>query len=268
MSQETLKKPFINGLVESCIDPQVYQDVRRTFARESISILNHGNISITDTNPKLIARVQFTECEISPFHKHDIDCNDINEAEFKRLSSTSKFSTEKMAFKDIQNLLVNSFSPSKNGSRPYPSAGGLYPVEPLVFLFNDRIEGFENHPSGCYHFRAVSKKLQLINEFDIHHFYEKMLHGFAGKQMQHWPNFCVLYLAHITKAIFKYRYRGYRHAAMETGSMYQQATVVSQQMKMRTTAWSSFCEQQMLYELGLDHGLYMPLTMQLFGYGA
>lgn len=261
------KTTFINGLVEGSVDAQVYQDIRRTFARETISFIKHGNLSITNTNPKLISRVEFTECEISPFHKHDIDCSAIPTTEFERSASTSKFSNKKIDFSTIQNLLVNSFSPAESGSRPYPSAGGLYPVEPLVFLFKDKINGFEDMLSGCYHFRPISKKLQLIKQTKFSTFYEKMLHGFVGNDSEHWPNFCILYLAHIGKAIFKYRYRGYRHALMEAGSMYQHATHISQKMDLRSTVWSTFSEQQMLYELSLDHGTYLPLTMQLFGYG-
>jgi SagB-type dehydrogenase family enzyme len=258
---------FINGLIEGNLDPQVYQDIRRTFARETISFIKHGNLSITETNPKLISRVQFTESEISPFHKHDIDCSHIKASQFERKASTPKFINKKIDFTAIQNLLINSFSPEESGSRPYPSAGGLYPIEPLVFLFNDKINDFDNAPAGCYHFRAVSKKLQLIRKMDMNRFYEKMLHGFVGNDPAHWPNFCVLYIAHLGKAIFKYRYRGYRHALMEAGSMYQQATLISQQQGLRTTVWSTFSEQQILYELSLDHGTYLPLTMQLFGYG-
>lgn len=261
------KAPFINGLVEGSIDAQVYQDVRKTFARETISFLKHGNLSITNTNPKLISRVQFTECEISPFHKHDIDCSNVSVSGFDRKASNTRFADKKIDFSQIQSLLVNSFSPNESGSRPYPSAGGLYPVEPLVFLFNDRINHFEDKVSGCYHFRTISKKLQLIKKTEFNHFYQQLLHGFVGDNPAHWPNFCILYLAHIGKAIFKYRYRGYRHALMEAGSMYQHATVTSQQMDLRTTVWSTFSEPEMLYELGLDHGTYLPLTMQLFGYG-
>ncbi len=262
------KTTFINSLVESVVDAQVYQDLRKTFARETISFIKHGNLSITNTNPKLISRVQFTECEISPFHKQDIDCNPIQSTGFCRKASTFKFSSTKMDFTRIQELLVNTFSPpTSTTQRPYPSAGGLYPVEPLVFLFDERMNGFTNHASGCYHFRPVSKKLQLIKKLEAPHFYEKILHNFVGNDPQEWPNFCILYVAHLQKAIFKYRYRGYRHALMEAGSMYQHATQISQQMNLRTTVWSTFSEQQMLYELGLDHGTYLPLTMQLFGYG-
>lgn len=263
-----MKTTFTTGLVEASLDAQVYQDIRRTFARETISFIKRGNLSITNTNPALITRVQFTECEISPFHHHDIDCSHIETSSFERNASLPKFIDKKIDFSAIQSLLVNTFSPCESGSRPYPSAGGLYPVEPLVFLFEDKIEGFNNRPSGCYHFRPISKKLQLIKKLDFQTFYNTMLHGFAGDDPAHWPNFSILYMAHIGKAIFKYRYRGYRHALMEAGSMYQQATRASQEMDLRTTVWSTFSEQQMLFELGLDHSTYLPLTMQLFGYGA
>lgn len=263
----TTKTTFINGLVEGSVDSQVYQDLRKTFARETISFIKHGNLSITNNNPKLISRVQFTECEISPFHKYDIDCSHINSSEFNRKASMPQFINKNIDFSVIQELLVQSFSQDVSGKRPYPSAGGLYPIEPLVFLFEDKINGFENTPSGCYHFRPVTKKLQLIKKLDISHFYEKVFHGFIGNNPEYWPNFCILYIAHLGKAIFKYRYRGYRHALMEAGSMYQNATLFSQQKDLRTTVWSTFSEQQMLYELSLDHGTYLPLTMQLFGYG-
>ena len=266
MTNET-KSTFTNGLVEGSIDAQVYQDIRKTFARETISFMKHGNLSITNINPKLISRVQFTESEISPFHKHDINCSHIKSSDFIRKASTPKFTNRKIDFSTIQNVLINSFSVDESGKRPYPSAGGLYPVEPLVFLFDDKINGFNESPAGCYHFRSVSKKLQLIKKMEFNHFYEKILHEFVGNNPEHWPNFCILYVAHIGKAIFKYRYRGYRHALMEAGSMYQHATFVSQQKELRTTVWSTFSEQQMLYELSLDHGTYLPLTMQLFGYG-
>lgn len=263
----TKKTNFINGIVEASVDAQVYQDIRKTFARETISFIKHGNLSITNTNSKLISRVQFTESEISPFHKHDIDCSHIETSGFRRKASIPEFINKTIDFSTIQELLVDSFAQEPTGRRPYPSAGGLYPIEPLVFLFDKKVDNFSPAQSGCYHFRPVTKTLQLIKKMEISHFYEKMLHGFVGNNPEHWPNFCILYVAHLGKAIFKYRYRGYRHALMEAGSMYQHATCISQLKNLRTSVWSTFSEQQMLYELSLDHGTYLPLTMQLFGYG-
>lgn len=267
MTRHKPETPFTNGLVESSLDAQVYQDVRRTFARETISFIKHGNISITNVNPKLISRVQFTEAEISPFHHHDIPCVDQQPAPFVRKTSLAQFSDQKIDFAQVQQFLVDAYAIDDSGTRPYPSAGGLYPVEPLVFLFAEKLNGFEAHVSGCYHFRPVTKTLQLIKTMDFQTFYHHMLHDFVGEDPAHWPNFCVLYLAHLNKAIFKYRYRGYRHALMEAGSMYQHATSMAEHHQLRTTVWSTFSESQMLYELSLDHGSYLPLTMQLFGYG-
>ena len=259
------KKPFINGLVEGSIDAQVYQDVLRTYAKETISFLDYGLLGITQTNPKTIARVELTECEISPFRKYEIDCSDVEPSPVNRKSSLQRFIKKKMPFADIQRLLVHSFSPNAEGHRPYPSAGGLYPVEPLVFLFSEHIESKESLISGCYHFRPVSKTLQCLQKISTHDFFTTLLHNYFDSEKR--PCFGILYLAHIGKAIFKYRYRGYRHALMEAGSMYQKAVVTSEAMGLRNTVWSTFSEHELLYALDLDFGTYMPLTMQFFGYG-
>lgn len=260
-----VKKPFISGLVESCIDPKVHQDVLKTHAKEAVTFMDYGNLSITKAPAQLIKRVEFTECEISPFHSQEFSCESHTGAPFSRLSSLGKYSKEMVDFAEVQSLLIHSFSPNDKGSRPYPSAGGLYPVEPLVFLFDERINHFPESKSGCYHFRPVSKQLQLIKKISLDHFIDKLMHGYVTSESA--PCFCILYLAHVGKSIFKYRYRGYRHALMEAGSMYQQATNVSQHMGLRTTLWSTFSEHQILYEIGLDYNTYLPLTMQFFGYG-
>ncbi len=257
--------PFVGSLVEGELDAQVYQDVLKTFSRESITFLPNMPVSITNAPAKLIQRVQFSETEISPFHKHTIPC-DI-EIPSQRAPSQHIFTDQTIAFSEVKTLLVECFSPDKQGHRPYPSAGGLYPVEPLVFIFPDKISGFNSYISGCYHFRPISKKLQLIERMSAQHLFETLLHGYLGNTSEKWPNFAFLYLAHAGKALFKYRYRGYRQALMEAGSMYQQATLKAEQHGLKTTLWSTFSEPQMSYELGLDHATYWPLTMQLFGYG-
>lgn len=259
------KKPFINSLVEGSVDAAVYQAVLKTFARETITFLDYGNIGITQVNPKIISRVEFTETEISPFRKFEIDCSkEEPEEDCIRQASCQKFAAEKAEFRDVRQFLVNSFSPDPAGHRPYPSAGGLYPVEPLIFLFPERLNGF-SEAAGCYHFRPVSQKLQRLQKIDASLFFERLMHQYFEKS--HWPCFGILYTAHLSKAIFKYRYRGYRHALMEAGSMYQQAIRVSQKMGWRNTVWSTFSEHEMLCALELDYGSWLPLTMQFFGYG-
>jgi len=264
MSQE-VKKPFISGLVEGSIDVKVYQDILQTHAKECITLLDFANVAITNVDQRTISRAEFTECEISPFHHHEYDCDVQQDPLFLRKPSTPRFSIQKADFSAIQTMLVNSFSPAHDERRPYPSAGGLYPVEPLVFLFQERLESRQEIISGAYHFRPVSKALQLIKKIPTTYFFDKLLHGLIAPDS--YPCFAILYVAHLGKAIFKYRYRGYRQAVMEAGSMYQQAMFTSQQMGFRSTVWSTFGEHEVLYALDLDYGTYMPLTMQLFGYG-
>lgn len=256
---------FINAMLDNVLESDVTKDILKAHARESISLLNFGNLSITRANQKLVEQVQFTEAEISPFHKNSIDCETVSLKPHERKPSLNAFSPEKIDFFDVKKLLLQSFSADENGRRPYASAGGLYPVEPLVFLFPERLTGFSSHKPGCYHFRAITKKLQLIKAMEHVFFYDQLLHGILGENET--PAFCVLYTAVMSKATFKYRYRGYRHAVMEAGSMYQKATDVSDQMGLRTTVWSGFSEQQLIYALNLDHSVYLPLTMQFFGYG-
>lgn len=257
------KKTFINALLDNYLDQSVYHDILKTYAKETISFMDYGNLSITNISTALLKQVQFTETEISPFHKHDIDCKSSQPTTTKRMPSVAVFNDKKIVFEDIKRLLVDSFSPNDE-TRPYPSAGGLYCIEPLIFLFQERINHFENHLSGCYHFRPISKKLQLIKTMPMSYFYDKLIHGYM--QAKHLPCFGILYLVNISKALVKYRYRGYRHALMEIGSMYQQASICSQERGLRNTVWSTFGDQEMLYALDLDHGAYMPMTMQFFGY--
>ena len=259
------KKPFVNALLDNYLDTSVYNDLLKTYAKETISLVEYGNLSITNMNSAILNLVQLTESEISPFHKYDIDCDDSEAIPALRMPSIAKFNEKKIDFSLLKRLLVQSFSPSNSGNRPYPSAGALYPIEPFVFLFPERIDHFEDNKPGCYHFRAVSKQLQLIKPMLMPYFFDKLIHGHMKKDQL--PCFGIIYVANISKAIFKYRYRGYRHALMEVGSMYQQATICSQEMGLKNTVWSTFSDQEMLYALDLDHGSYLPMTMQFFGYG-
>lgn len=260
------KKAFIGSLVEGHIDSEVYDEVVKLHARQSISIPKFGNVGLSSVDKSVIARVEFTETELSPFRSHEFDCKADISSLFRRQASCAQFIDKKIPLSLIREFLVHAFSPDQTGHRPYPSAGGLYPVEPIVFLFEDRVDS-DGEPvvSGCYHYRSVSKCLQFIQAIDEAFFLDEMLHGLIeGKSA---PGFAILYVAHVGKSIFKYRHRGYRHAMMEAGSMYQHATVVSQKMELRTTLWSSFSEPLVLAACGLNQSLYLASTMQLFGYG-
>lgn len=257
------KTCFISCDIENYVDNKVYNDITKTYAKECITLMDYGLVSINSVDNTAISQVQFSECEISPFHKSDIPCHAFEPASFQRQTSLSQFSKQTLDFDILQNWLIHTFSPNKNGQRPYPSAGGLYPIEPLIFIFDEKIKSETSFISGCYHFRPISKVLQFIKPLAENYFYDILLHGLIEPEKR--PLFCILYTAHIGKSIFKYRYRGYRHALMEVGSMYQHATLTSQAIGLRNSVWSSFSEYEFLAALELDPAAFMPLMMQFFG---
>jgi len=253
---------YITGDMETCIDAKVHETVLKTHAKESIALMDYGHFSVTNAEFDLIERMQFTECDILPFHDQDINCTNKLPNPFAREASVFTFSDKKIDFECLANVLNHAYGVDEQGRKAYPSAGGLYPIEPLVFVFQERTN--DQIQSGCYHFRARLKKLQPIKKLSFERFFNKLLHGMVP--IDEAPCFCVLYVAHLGKTIFKYRYRGYRHAVMECGAMYQQATIAAQNLGLRSTAWSSFSDYEMAYALDLDPATFLPITMQLFGY--
>lgn len=252
---------FINSDVESLVDEEVYRHTLKQLAYEAIVMPKVGNNSITTINDTQLQKLQFSECEISPFNLDSIDCSEVHSCMSERRPSVNAFAPCRYPIEQIKQLLVSAFASNAYGRRPYPSAGALYAVEPLIFLFQEGVE--EAIQPGCYHFRARSKRLQKIKALSHEHFFSALLQDLIPRAQR--PSFALVYLLHINKAIFKYRYRGYRHAVMEVGSMFQQATLCAQALGIASTVWSSYADYELLHHLNLDPLVFMPLSMQLFG---
>jgi SagB-type dehydrogenase family enzyme len=252
--------------LKSSIDPDVYHDILKTHAKEALSFIPFGNMCLSHVNPKTIASIAAIETTFpSDEHKKTvISCASSKGVGPERQASLRQFSKKLLDFSDINTLLIHSFSPNQLGNRPYPSAGGLYPIEPVLFIFKERVQHDQPFDSGCYHFKPVNQTLELIKKMDMVPTINRLFHGLVAEDTP--PNLCILYLVHIGKSIFKYRYRGYRHALMEVGSMYQQVTMVSQSLGLGSTVWSGFNDYQVMHELGLNRRLFLPLTMQFLGY--
>lgn len=265
MMTENAAKSFVcKGGYNLSVDNQVYHDIIKTFAKETICLSPLGFMTKTNVHDSIIKKIEYSEYEISPFHKHDISCDEQTTSSFYRQPSIAKFSKRKIDLAILKQTLVNSFAVDAEQRRPYPSGGALYPIEALVFIFKERVSGFDNHIPGCYHFRPVSKKLQFISELPFDWFYETLMQNYLN--IENAPAFGVLYMAHIGKALFKYRYRGYRHALIEVGAMCQMASFASQELGLRNTIWSTFGEYQLMQKLNLNNAQFMPFMMQFFGY--
>ena len=253
--------------LNASIDIDVYNDILKTHAKEALTFIPFGNMCLSPVTPQTIASVAALE---STFPSDDsnkkivISCALSKPIMNVRNSSLRQFSQKTLNFSDINTLLINSFSPNHLGTRPYPSAGALYPIEPILFIFKERVSHDQPIESGCYHFKAIDRTLGLIKQMEMRPTMKRLFHGLVDVDAP--PNLCILYLMHIGKSIFKYRYRGYRHALMEAGSMYQQVAMVSQSLGLGSTVWSGFNDYQMMHELGLNRRVFLPLTLQFLGY--
>lgn len=253
--------------LKELIDPCVYRDILKTHAKEALTFLPFGHLCLSPVNAKDIAAIKAFNVSLLPFENDTptvVPCEYPEEMLCERAPSLRHFSKKQLDFSLVKRLLIASFSPHSSGSRPYPSAGGLYSIEPIVFLFEERISHDKPIDSGCYHFKPVHRTLELIKMMDMRPTMRDLFHGLVPEDAP--PNICILYVMHIGKSIFKYRYRGYRHALMEVGSMYQQVAMVAQSFELGSTVWSSFNDYQVMQELGLNRRTFLPLTMQFLGY--
>lgn len=151
----------------------------------------------------------------------------------------------------------------KQGSsykRGYPSGGALYPVE--VFCCN--MSPVHAWPDGAnvYHLLCRSRVLEkhLINGC-VESFQSIILpESNVGK-----PSVALVYFIYLPKALFKYRFRGYRHALMEAGSMYMLIDLRCKELGLGTRPWSAFTDHQVTKALNLNPALFVPACIQLIG---
>jgi SagB-type dehydrogenase family enzyme len=203
-----------------------------------------------------------SDFEISPFHDQDITCDSTSHIKIRRNRTAKSFSDKaQIPFGAIQTVLHHSFAMSKDGSRPYPSSGGLYSVEVICVIFAERVH--ESPVSGFYHYRPHHHLLQPLKTANSQKINE-VLYGMEQTESRT-PNFALLYIVNVGKMLVKYRYRGYRYALMETGAMFQQADLISQCLGLINKLYSGFNDYELIKFIGLDPINFFPLVIQSFG---
>lgn len=202
-----------------------------------------------------------SDFELSPFHDAEILCDADREIKIRRERSAKVFGSEWIAFSKIKTLLKNAFVAGKDGGRPYPSGGALYPVEVICLIFSEKIRN--SPPSGFYHYRASLNALQPLRLLSS----EIMRDTIYAMEMKETnaPHFAFLYVGVVSKMLVKYRYRGYRYGLMEAGAMFQQADLVGQSLDLKNKLYSGFNDHEIIKTIGLDRMNFIPFVLQSFG---
>lgn len=209
----------------------------------------------------VLASLEGYDTEISPFHHESIPCHTTTISKIKRRRSANVFSPEKILFSQLQALLSESFAANEALRRPYPSGGALYTVETLCCILESRVSS--SPASGIYHYRPNLGTLQLLQAASEEEMRRQIL-AFEQKGMEN-TNFILIYIINLSKAVVKYRYRGYRLAFMEVGAMFQQAGLIANELGLNSKVSSSFNDHQLSKLLALDNFSFVPAVIQLFG---
>lgn len=132
--------------------------------------------------------------------------------------------------------------------RHYPSAGGRYPLELYLAIYN--VESIEQ---GIYHYQAFSHSLERMETNDELHA------GVAAtaRHMMHLqgdgsPAVLFLVTAVFARTCWKYRGMPYQAILLETGALYQTMYLAATALELAPCAVGAFPELAVAEMLGLD----------------
>jgi SagB-type dehydrogenase family enzyme len=194
----------------------------------------------------------------------DLALSDDDRAKYLyRNESCDKFASVSVDFADIEKLVFPLLSRTRESyKRGYPSGGALYPVEIFVCSL------VENQPAWpeagrVLHLLPASRKFEVMqHDIKCEAVKAAMLSspGDLGN-----PSAAIIYVAYMPKNIFKYRYRGYRMALMEVGSIYMLVEIQAKKLGLACRLWSAYTDSMLCKVLGLNPTLFFPMCVHFVG---
>lgn len=166
---------------------------------------------------------------------------------------------------DFGEILRDSFGRFSNTlSKNYPSAGGLYPILPLVYIFNKNVlKGVDI--KGCYLFNSTQFELILLKEYSEQSI-EEVKKQINPTDSFLFSNIAIGYAIDLKRAITKYRKRGYRYALIEVGAMCQSfRESISKFNNLGDFCFAGFNDNALTYLSGLNPRLAPVALIQWFG---
>lgn len=181
----------------------------------------------------------------------------------RRNSSCERFEARPLHFDIVQALLAPLLTKSPTTyKRGYPSGGALYPIEVFCINLHNKIEQWSTE-SDALHLLPSSRSLEAHTpSIDIHQLTEAIIPESIDIGS---PSLALIYSIYLPKALFKYRYRGYRLSLMEAGSMYMITDLRCKELQLNSRPWSGYTDHQVTKNLNLNPSLFLPVCIQLIG---
>lgn len=179
-----------------------------------------------------------------------------------RERSCDNFVQSTLNFRTIKELLSKLTNASQgNYHRAYPSGGALYPIDVFCCKLSSRTDDWPTE-SNILHLLPASRKLEAVMETQPKGYLEQAL---LGQNSIGTPYLALIYVAFLPKTLFKYRYRGYRLALMEVGSMYMLIDLHCKALGLKNRVWSGYTDHMVSNALSINPALAVPLCVQLIG---
>jgi SagB-type dehydrogenase family enzyme len=179
-----------------------------------------------------------------------------------RNQSCDYFDGTGIAFESITQLLSPLLKKDETSyRRGYPSAGALYSVE--VFCCSLSPHNTWPCPEKILHLLPNSRKLEIVQDS---HNNSTIIEAILPKGNKiGTPSLAIVYTIYMPKTLFKYRYRGYRLALMEAGSMYMLVDLQCKHVNLKSRQWSGYTDNMLCRAMGLNPTLFYPSCVQLIG---
>lgn len=250
------------------IDPEIFEDILNFHSKGNFTIHECvGNVSrLHNLQPQLLADLTGNELRLYP--DMNLTLNEpviehlIIENPLQRDFSCDFFDGCSATFESITQIIRPLIIKSKKThKRGYPSAGALYPVE--VFCCSLLPSNIWPCHEKILHLLPGSRKFEILqNSQSIESLVKAILP--KGNEIGN-PSHAIIYMMYMPKTVFKYRYRGYRLALMETGSMYMLVDLQCKALKLKSRPWSGYTDNMVCKAMGLNPTLFYPACVQLIG---
>lgn len=184
----------------------------------------------------------------------------------RRRRSARELSTP-LPLGDLSTLLAEAFEPTaivrseeravEQPLRPWPSAGGLYPLD--VYVVAGSISGLQ---PGVYHHNVLTHELERLRAPEPK---TVLRDGFF------WQDFivdaaAVIVLAAVfDRSVAKYGERGYRLTLLDAGHAAQNVLLVAEDLGLPAVAVGGFCDDALAAALDLDGRAEAPLHTVVVG---
>jgi SagB-type dehydrogenase family enzyme len=213
----------------------------------------------------IVSRLTGNQLEVTPCSRRiKANITPLEESHpLMRKESISYFSKNEISFDSILGLLRPLITRKTDSTkRGYPSGGALYPIEIFLCRLENNISDWPSDEDILH----LLPKDRCLEELHTQHGQNHLKRSILPKQLDIGePSIAIVLAAYLPKTVFKYRYRGYRLATMEAGSIYQTIDLHAKHYGLGTRIWSGFCDHMITSSIGLSPTLYLPLCTVLIG---